>query len=440
LGRAGARLVAWKRRHPWLAAGGLVVLLALLGWAGYQGIWYWRGRSQYRAAQLAVDRHDWAAANEHLKVALRDWPRSTDSRLLAARVARRRDRFDDAEEHLDACQQLEGRETQAIKVERSLIRVHQGDLAGQEEFLRTCVKQDDPDSAEILDILSIALIIDYRMAEAQRYLDDLLQRRPNDFDALVHRGQTAESMGWYADAVQHYEKALALRPEVDSVRLAMAEILVALGRFADAQPHFEQLGKRQPQNPSVRFGLARCLAGSGQKEQGLRMLDKLLAENPTDWKMLSERGWLLVQLDRAAEGETDLRKAHELAPFDLPLLTHLADCLRLAGKEDEASKYRDKAIHLQADIQRAAELGDLIREKKPDDPDLRCELGCVLLRLGKKQDAEHWFQTALKKNPTHRKAHESLVELYKSVNALDLADHHQRVLQGLDSTKGGASH
>jgi tetratricopeptide (TPR) repeat protein len=387
-----------------------------------------------------VDRHDWAAASEHLKVALRDWPRSADSHLLAARVARRRDRLDEAAEHLDACQQLDGHETQAIKVERSLIRVHDGDLAGQEEFLRTCIKQDDPDAVEILDILSIALLIDYRMAEAQQCLDDLLQRRPNDFDALVRRAQTAESMGWYADAVQHYVKALALRPEVDNVRLPMAELLVALGRFADAQPHFEQLGKRQPQNPSVRFGLARCLAGRGQKEQGLRLLDQLLGENPTDWKMLSERGWLLVQLDRAAEGETDLRKAHDLAPFDLPLLTHLADCLRLAAKEDEASKYRDKAGRLTADIQRAAELGDLIREKQPDDPDLRCELGCVLWRLGKKRDAEHWFQTALKKNAAHRKTHESLVELYKSVNAMELADHHQRILQGMDSAHGGPSH
>jgi tetratricopeptide (TPR) repeat protein len=418
-------------------------MAALLGWAAYEASWYLRARSQYRAAQQAVERHDWVAAREHLKTALRDWPHSADSHWLAARVDRRLERLDDAEEHLAECQHLEGRETQAIKVERSLIRVHRGDLAGQEEFLRACIKQDDPDTPEILDILSSALIIDYRMAEAQRCLDDLLQRRPNDFDALVRRGKTAESMGWLADAVQHYDRALSLRPEVDNVPLAMAEIQVALGQFTEARGHFERLLQRQPRNPSVRFGLARCLASEGgkqPKEEAVKLLDQLLAEYPEDWKALSERGWLAVQMEQPAEGEAYLRKAYALAPPDLPLVVRLADCLRLANKPDEANKYREEADRITADIKRAAELGDLIREKKPDHADLRYELGCVLMRLGKKQDAEHWFQTALAKDPAHRKTHEALVQLYESRGAGNLADQHRRFLQGLAGTNGSTSH
>jgi tetratricopeptide (TPR) repeat protein len=370
---------------------------------------------------------------------LRNGPRNTDAHLLAARVARRLERLDEADEHLNACQRREGRETQAVKVERSLVRVHRGDLAGEEDFLRACVKQNDPDAAEILDILAAALFINFRMAEAQQCLDQLLQRRPDDFDALVRRGRTAESMGWHADAVLYYEKALGLRPEVDNVRLAMAEIQVALGRFTDAQQHFEQLHQRQPKNPSVQFGLARCLAGTGRTQQGLQLLNQLLADYPNDWKFLSERGWLAVQRDRPEEGETDLRKAHDLAPFDLPLLTRLADCLRLVSKQDEADEYQDKAKRLKADIQKAADLGDLIREKKPDDPDLRHQLGCLLLRLGKKQDALHWFQTALEKDPTHRKTHASLVDFYESVDAFEQADYHRRFLRGLGATSSATS-
>jgi tetratricopeptide (TPR) repeat protein len=443
VGSTAAALGAWKRRHPLLAAG-VVLVAAALGAAGvYWGGWYWWARSHYRAAQEAADRHDWKAAREHVKASLRGWPNSADTHLLAARVDRRLDDLDEAEEQLDTCQRLQGRETQAIRVERSLVRVYRRQLATEEDFLRKCIAADDPDAAEILDILSAALIIDYRMAEAQGCLDNLLQRRPNDFDALVRRGKTAESMGWLEDAVKHYDRALALRPEVDNVRLAMAEVQVALGKYAEAKGHFERLQQRQPRNPSVRFGMARCLAGAGdkeQREQARHLLDQLLAEYPEDWKALSERGWLAVQMERPAEGEPYLRKAYGLAPPDLPLVVRLADCLRLVGKQDEADKYRAEADRIKADIQRAAELGDTIRENKPDDPDLRCELARVLLRLGKKQDAEHWFQTALAKNPAHRKAHEALVQLYESVGAWDQAAQHRQFLQARDGANGGTPH
>jgi tetratricopeptide (TPR) repeat protein len=405
------------------------VLAVLLGWTGYQGGWYCWARSHFQAAQQALDRHDWLQAHKHLTACLRAWPDRPAVHLLAARAARRLERLDEAQEHLEACERCQGGETQATKVERALLRVHRGDLAGAEDFLRSCVAQDDPDSVESLDILSAALILNYRVAEAHRCLDDLLRRQPDHFHALVRRGWTARSMTWYPEAVQDYEKALALRPDVDAVRLALAEIQVALGRFSDARDHFEQLRERQPNNPSVLFGLARCLAGKGQKEQALQLLDRLLADNPNDWKALGERGWLAVELDRPAEAEGFLRRAVSLAPPDLPVLIRLSDCLRLLGKKEEAREYKDNADRLKADFERAAQLGDLIRDQSPNNPDLRHELGCILLRLGKHQDALHWFRTALQKDPRHRPTHQSLAEFYEKVGDIQQAAHHRQFLQ-----------
>jgi tetratricopeptide (TPR) repeat protein len=243
-------------------------------------------------------------------------------------------------------------------------------------------------------------------------------------------------MGWFEDAVQYYERALLLRPDVDSVRLAMAEILVVLGRFDQAREHFERLRDRQPLNPSVLFGIARCAAGTGENDKALRLLNQLLDANPNDWMVLTERGWLAVQLDRPQDGEADLRRADALAPPDVPP-TRLVQCLRLLGKNEEANKYQEKVDRIQADRKRAAELGDLIREKKPNDPELRYELGSILLRQGRARDAVHWFNTALAKDPAHRKTHEALVEFYQSVNAFSQADRHRRALQGLPDQSSG---
>jgi tetratricopeptide (TPR) repeat protein len=427
------RLAAWN----WIV-GALILLAVLFSWVSYRAGRYFWARSHFRAAQQALDKYDWREAHDHLAACLRGWPNDPAAHLLAARAARRLERLDEAEEHLNTCQGLQGGETQATEVERALLRIHRGDLAGVEEFLRNSIRHDDTDAVEILDILSAALILNYRAQDAQDCLDDLLRRQPDHFHALVRRAWTAQSMSRYALAIEYLDKALALRPDADSVRLSMAEIQVAIGRFAEAQKHFEQLQERQPDNPSVLFGLARCLGGRGQKERAIQFLERLLAKDPNDWKALAERGWL-SELDRPAEAERYLRRAESLAPPDLPLLVRLADCLRLLGKDEEARAYREKADRLKTDFQRASYLGDLIREKSPDDPALRHELACILLRLGKEQDALHWFQTALEKDPTHRPTHQSLIAFYHQVGDFDQAAHHQRLLQRLDSAQTGGS-
>jgi predicted Zn-dependent protease len=394
-----------------------------------------QARVRLRSAEEAVGRQAWSEAREHLEPYLGRRPNEPSARLLAARVARRLERHAETDEHLDACVRLQGEESRAVKVERALLRVHRRDLASVEAFLRQCVARDDPDSVEILDVLSAALILDYRVAEAQQCLDDLLQRCPDHFHALVRRGWTARSLNWYGQAVEHYQKALDLRPDADAVRLVLAEIQVSLGRTADAQGHFEELTRRQPDNPSARFGLARCLTANGKPAEAQRIFDHLIAERPNDWKALGERGLLALQLDRPAEGEAYLRRAAALAPPDLPLWTRFADCLNRLGKSDEAREYWTRADRLRADLKQAESLGKLIREERPRDPELRRELGCVLARVGKPQDALHWFRSALAEDPRHRPTHQSLAEFYEQAGDFDRAAVHRQALGELDRAR-----
>jgi tetratricopeptide (TPR) repeat protein len=417
IGIFGAKLSSWRRRHPWRAAAALALAAALLGWAGYRAGWYLTGRSHFRAAQKAYDRHDWSAARTELDACLRAWPDSADAQLLAARTERRLTHLDRAEEQLAVCERLRG-ETQAVKVERALIRLQRGDLAGTEPFLRACIAQDDPDTAEILDALAAALILDYRVPEAHRCLDDLLRRQPDNFDALLRHAQTAQGQAWYTVTVESLQRALDLRPDDDEVRLTLAHYLLSLGRYTEAMAHLTRLRETQPGRPAVTFALARCRAGQGEKERAIELLDGLLADGPDDWRALNERGWLALELDRPAEAEGFLRRAVSLAPPDQTLLTRLADCLRLLGKHDEARKYRDEADRLRADTLRALALTQRYREEGHNDPDVCYELGTVLLRLGQKDDALRFWKKALERDPHHRPTHQAIAAYYARAGAL----------------------
>jgi predicted Zn-dependent protease len=419
---------AWWRQHPGQAVGALVVLAVLLGGLGYWAWGYVTARSHYRAAQRALDRHEWSEALTHLEACLRTRPNRPDAHLLAARAARHLDLLHDAEGHLDTCQRLQGSETQAVKVERALLRVHRGDLAAVEGFLRDCVAQDDADAEEILDILAAALVLDRRVPEAHRCLDDLLRRQPDNFNLLVRRAATAVNQSWHTVAVESLQKAVDLRPEAPDVRLSLAQNLLMVGRYAEALEHLTWLRQREPENPAVVFALARCLAWQGQKEQAALLLDRLLAQEPTNWAVLSERGWLCLELDRPAEAEGYLRRAHSLAPPNQALLTQLADCLRLLGKHDEARPYREEAERLRVETLRAVDLAKRIREERPIDPALCHELAGLYLRLGQEQTALHYYQKALEQNPRHRPTHEALAAFYARVGAYGQAAYHRRQL------------
>jgi tetratricopeptide (TPR) repeat protein len=427
-GTARAKLAAWRRQHPALAVTGLAVLAALLGWTGYRGYRHFTARAHFRAAQEALARRDWSEGSKEAQACLRIWPDSPAAHLLAARAERRLGHPDSAAEHLDTCQRLEGGETQALRLERALLRLQQGDLAGVESFLRGCVAQDDPDAVEILDIVSLGLIRDYRLPEAHRCLDDLLRRQPDNFDMLVRHAWTARAQAWHTVAVESLQKALALRPEADGARQSLIDNLLSLGRWSEALEQVAQLRARRPDDPAVTFAEARALAGQGQKAQAIALLDRLLSDEPSNWVALGERGWLAVELDRPGEAESYLRQAHALAPPNRALLMRLSECLRLLGKHEQARLYREEAERLQKETARALQLTQRYREGGGRDADLCHELGCVLLRLGKKQDAVNFFKKALQANPRHRPTHASLAAFFAQAGNLRQAAYHKQQL------------
>lgn len=426
------------RNHTWLSAGALVLISCGVCAAAYQFHGHRQFQTHLREAHRALDRHEWTAARSHVLACLNRKPDDPQLHLLAAKACRRAELPALAEEHLNACDRLLGPSTMAVRVERALLGVHLGNLSSEEAFLRDRVAQGDPEAVEILDILSAAMILHYRPDDAQKCLDELLKLQPDHFHALVRRAWTAQTMTRYPEAIGFLQHALALRADADTVRLSLAELQTAMGRFADARPHLENLRERQPDNASVLFGLARCQAAQGEPAQALALLDRVLAAQPGDWKALGERGNVTMQLERPVEAESYFRRALDLAPPDLTLLIRFTDCLRLVGKNDEALLYRKKADQLKADFERAEVLGKRIHGQEPNNPSLRHELGTVLLRIGKTEDAVRWFSTALEKDPQYRPAHQALAEFYERAGDAARAAPHRQALESSHEVRRGA--
>lgn len=87
-------------------------------------------------------------------------------------------------------------------------------------------------------------------------------------------------------AVQYFESALSLRPDMDNTRAGLVGALVQIGRYRRAVEEAERVVRADPKNVAAHWNFALALLASGDFERGLaehewrRKLDQFINERP----------------------------------------------------------------------------------------------------------------------------------------------------------------
>jgi tetratricopeptide (TPR) repeat protein len=398
-----------------------VIGLALVPAGG--ALWF---RSHYRAAERAFHKREFVTAREQIDQCLRVFPRDPDARLLAARIARRAGAFDRAQEHLDVYANLVG-SGQTLTLERLLLRAQQGDLPPLVEAqFRIWVDQGHPDSALILEVVSQHFMHTYRLSNALEALDRWLELEPDDLWALLRRGWVLERLNRYDEAMEDYERAVAVAPDVEGPRLRLAQaLLYGKNDPRQAEQQFQAMYDRGERGSAILLGLAQCRWERSDAEGAQRILDDLLASHPRDPTVLSELGKIAIQLGRDAEAEPHLREAMRLEPTSYQAHYTLAECLEHLGRPSEAEAERKRADQIKEDVTRMQELMTKIQES-PRDATVQCDIGRLFLRLGQPREGVAWLYRALDLDPFLRSAHEALADYFESVHDAAKVEEHRQ--------------
>jgi tetratricopeptide (TPR) repeat protein len=421
-------MIGWCRRlvRPRRTLTALLLLavigLALIPAGG--GLWV---RYHYRIAEQAFRKREFVTAREHIDQCLRVRPRDAESRLLAARIARRAGDFDRAQAHL-AAYAASGGSDKTVALERFLLHAEQGDMPPTVEALfRVWVDEGHPDSVLILEVVSQQFMQSYRLSDALDALDLWVERAPDDVWALLRRAWVYERLSRFDEAMRDYERAVELAPDADVPRLRLARaLLYGKSDAAEALKHFETLYRHGERGPAVRLGLAQCRWDLGEQDEARRMLDDLLASRPDDPVVLTELGKIAIQAGRSAEAERHLRVAVRLDPASFQAHNALCQCLEALGRTPEAAAQRRKADQIKEDLARMERLTRKLQES-PRDATVRCDVGRLFLRLGEPREGVAWLHRALDLDPFLQPAHEALADYYDSIHDAAKADEHRQL-------------
>jgi tetratricopeptide (TPR) repeat protein len=153
-------------------------------------------------------------------------------------------------------------------------------------------------------------------------------------DILVNSGNALRALGRVDDAVQRYEEALRLDPNLPAARFNLGGAYLQTNRFAEAADQFEQVLAIDPGNAAAHTGLGSALLLRGQTEAALGHYEAALRLDPSA-KAHQDLG--IALLEQAVRLEPEAARAHGF----------LGDALAAQGRPAEAAGHYRRALQLE---------------------------------------------------------------------------------------------
>jgi protein O-mannosyl-transferase len=215
-----------------------------------------------------------------------------------------------------------------------------------------------------------------------------IARNPNSFLACHNLGSLLATRGRLDEALENYQKALALEPDLAAAHFDLGLLLVRLNRFDEASEHYRKALELKPDYADAGYNLGVLFADQRQTNQAIACYQKTLQINPRYADAAYNLGVLLAgqgQTDRAAEL---YRKAVEANPNHIEAHYNLANLLAARSRTVEAAAHYRQALAI-----------------NPGHFGAHYNLGVISGQQGQLEDALEHFQKAVQIQPGHAEAH-----------------------------------
>lgn len=239
--------------------------------------------------------------------------------------------------------------------------------------------------------IAVALQADGRYDEAIAHYRRALALRPEYAPALNNLGTTFRAAGRLDDAIATLEQALARRADYPDAHYNLANALTDAGRPGEAVAHFRRALESLPASADVHNNLGIALVAEGSLDAAIGEFRQAVGADPRSSRARRNLGDALVARGATEEGLEQLRQAAALAPDDGPLRYDLGSALLEAGRPADAARELREAV-----------------ERMPDSAPAHNNFGIALGSQGRLDEAIEQFRAALALQPEFADARRNL--------------------------------
>lgn len=182
-----------------------------------------------------------------------------------------------------------------------------------------------------------------RHSDAEKILRKLLQREPDNGQALEQLSQLLTDEGRNQEAVDLLSQAAAESPSPDIYDL-LGGAYTQEKDWPKAEQAYEQAVQQDPDEPSHRRGLAEALIEQNKYQQALDQYKKLSELEPGTAENYVRMAELYRRLGQFDQAKTSILRAKQLQPGNLQVLYNEALLYEDEGQYDQAAKILADAI------------------------------------------------------------------------------------------------
>lgn len=396
-------------------------------------------RAAYQAGrvQQAMDDHDWQQALALLDRFPEKSKESAHWHFLQGRIARRSGNHLLATAAFDRAASLGWREWDIAR--QRLLAKAQLQIGEAEDELKQIVTSGvaDEEAEEIYEAMSQGYLSSMRLADAARSLKFWSEWQPQNPVPHLWMGDLHKRLENPDAAILEFEAAVKCDPEHVEARLKLAQLRLEQLQIEPAAELFKQCQVGEFQALAT-LGLAECLRRQGAHLEAKSLLhEALIFDLPPEQQAeaLSALGQVALEEQEYAQAAKILGDAVAIDPNIPASRLALATALTHMGQTARADVERKTARQI---IDRHNRLVGVTRQvlQQPQNADLRCEAGQILLEQGMTGPGVMWLQTALQLDPDHRAAHETLAAHFRSAG--DEARARQHELHTLKESRPGS--
>jgi tetratricopeptide (TPR) repeat protein len=359
---------------------------------------------------------DRAAALAAFEAAVAGNPSHAGLQVEMAGELRELGRLDEAEALLRGVLERQSQQVDAL-VGLAQIARRRGDRVASLAMFEAAAAAS-PDHAGVKAELASDLRELGRFDEAEALLRGVLERQPQQVDALVELAQIARRRGDRVASLALFEAAAAASPDHAGVKAELASELRELGRLDEAEALLRGVLDCQPQQVDALVGFAQIARRRGDRAASLAKFEAAAAANPNHLGVKLEAAADLRELGRLDDAEALLRGVLELQPQQVDALVGLAQIARRRGDRVVSLAMFEAAAaanpnHLGVRLEAAADLRELARfdeaevllrsvlDRQPRQVDVLVGLAQIARRRGDRAASLAMFEAAAAANPNH---------------------------------------
>jgi len=227
--------------------------------------------------------------------------------------------------------------------------------------------------------------------QAEAICRQLLEKEPNNADALHLSGLIRQKLKEYEQAIELMNGSITVAPDQPVYYVNLGNLYKELNRFDEAVSCYRKALELDPRNMEALNNFGITLKDMGKLEEAATAYRKAIAMDSAYAVAHYNLGDVLKRLNRTDEAMASYRKAFAIDP-------HLASTMLVAGLDCLNAGMRDEAM---ACFQELAAI-------KPDFYEAHVNVGVAWYDKGRFDEAIDSYRRAITLNPGHAIAHRNL--------------------------------